>query len=314
MDSELHSVVNIRLPLTGFEFKKKHTKLMRQNERHLRVVVGHARIDQAREDLYSLQKIKFKGFVHESLEEVLYHGMITAVFDTREVAVYDGDELIAVSFFDVGENSIASLLCLYHPGYKKETLGIYTMLHEVQWAVEMGKKWYYPGYILDRPSSFDYKLSLGEVQWFNDNKRWCNWSSYSTEKTKGHLLRTKIEDLKGIFQQAGVKYQSRLYPYFAIGYVNHISEPLLKHPIYLDYEDRESGNYLIATFDLTLNKYITIEVEPSSMMKNLVALRPSRDYLMDEQYQMVLLRVARQGDLWVPSRSELEAVESFSHQ
>jgi arginine-tRNA-protein transferase len=307
MDSDLHSVVNIRLALPGFNFKKKHRKILRQNDSHFRVEIDYARIDKQREQLYVLQKSRFKGFIHDSLEEVLYHGMISSLFDTREIAVYDGDELVAVSYFDIGENSVASLLCLYHPGYKKSSLGIYTMLHEIQWSVDNCKRWYYPGYVLDRPSSFDYKLSVGSMQWFNENKRWSSWNSYSADKTKAHTLRTKLELLKDHFREQDIPFVQRLYPYFAIGHIKLIAEPLLKHPVFVDYEDPGTGEWLIATYDIHEQKYLSLEVEPSSMMKNLIALQPSRDYMNEDQYQMTLLKVVRQGD-FVMHNQELYAM------
>jgi len=39
--------------------------------------------------------------------------------------------LIAVSFFDRGLNAAASLLCIYDSAYAKYSLGIYTMLKEI---------------------------------------------------------------------------------------------------------------------------------------------------------------------------------------
>ena len=46
------------------------------------------------------------------MTDYLSAGFAGTVFDTREVCVYDGDRLIAVSYFDLGEQSMASLLGL----------------------------------------------------------------------------------------------------------------------------------------------------------------------------------------------------------
>ena len=35
------------------------------------------------------------------------------------------------------------------------------MLKEVEYGKRTGRKWFYPGYILDKRSDFDYKLKLG---------------------------------------------------------------------------------------------------------------------------------------------------------
>ena len=70
------------------------------------------------------------------------------MFDTREVRVWNGDRLVAFSWFDLGRESVQSLIGVYEPSMARQSLGFYTMLLEVQHALEQGLRFHYPGYVL----------------------------------------------------------------------------------------------------------------------------------------------------------------------
>ena len=183
IDNGVSSVVNIRLNLPKHIMRKSHEKLYRKRHSKYKTIISKAKIDVKREELYATNKHKFKGFIHKNLSDYLHSGFFSTVFNTYEVAVYDKTNLIAISYFDVGNKAIASLIGLYDSKYQKESLGIYTMLCEVKWANENGFQWYYPGYILDNDPLFNYKLNLGNYQYYNHNKRWSNFQNFNNEHT-----------------------------------------------------------------------------------------------------------------------------------
>ena len=153
IDANVFSVVNIRLDLHNHSLKKSHRKIKRKVEQRFTIAIGPAKINPSRQALYDQHKTRFKGFIHETLDEYLHAGFHSTVFDTHEIAVYDEDRLIAVSFFDLGERSMASLLALYDAEFSDYSLGTYTLLKEIEYGTMTGKKWYYPGYVLDQPSA-----------------------------------------------------------------------------------------------------------------------------------------------------------------
>ena len=81
-----------------------------------------------------------------------------------EIEVYDEDQLIACSFFHVGEKSFCGTYCFFEPEYQKFSLGNYTLLLELEIAMQMGKEFYYSGYIHHKPSQFDYKLNFNNLE------------------------------------------------------------------------------------------------------------------------------------------------------
>jgi arginine-tRNA-protein transferase len=219
IDARVYSVVNIRLDLLKHTLSKSQRKIKRKVEKRFTVAIGPAKISQSRQRLYAAHKGRFKGFIHDTLDEYLHAGFHSTVFDTQEVCVYDGDRLIAVSFFDLGARSMASLLALYDEEYSEHSLGVYTMLKEIEYGQHTGRKWYYPGYVLDLPSAFDYKLKLGEMEYYTPNKRWGKYANFNKEHSVAHRLRTAMHQLSGALREENIPSKTWYYPYFSMGYM-----------------------------------------------------------------------------------------------
>lgn len=235
IEHDVYSVINIRLPLNNnFKFKKRLRKILSRNDSLFRVEYGFAKIDKQREWLYQQNKHRFKGFVFDTLELYLYSDNLNqSLFDTREVTVYDGDELIAVSYFDLGAQSMASINCLHNEAYGKHSLGIYTMLKEIQYGLEAGKDYYYPGYVLRGEQSFDYKLRLGDFEyydWFGD---WKPYPLVQEEVLVVEYLKNKLQLLSDQLNEAGITHFQYVYPMFSSGHMDFYWGNLFKSPIFL---------------------------------------------------------------------------------
>ena len=86
--------------------------------------------------------------------------------------VFDKDRLIASSFDHLGLRGMAGNYCIYDQAEKARSLGVYTMLLEIEYARRLGKRYYYPGFVYDLPSEFDYKLNFNGLEYFD---WWGNW-------------------------------------------------------------------------------------------------------------------------------------------
>jgi arginine-tRNA-protein transferase len=223
LDNELYSVVNIRLKIDEYRASKSLRKIIRKNDERFRTIIRPAILDEEKNQLYHAHKNRFEGFIYNSIEQFFYgeEGYMP-LFNTYEVCVYDGEKLIAASFFDLGSNSSASLLGLYDQAYSKYSLGIYTMLKEVIYSQEIGSKYYYPGYVLDKETIFDYKLRLGEIQYYNwPTKRWRKWQPREKMVSDADFLKEKIELIQKRLEEVGIANQFYLYPLFSIGYIDY---------------------------------------------------------------------------------------------
>lgn len=245
VDEALYSVVNIRINLWSHQFKKRHRKLLRKNADRFEVSVGPAVLDAERERLYQLQKPRFKGFIHGTLAEYLSAEHAAGIFNTQELSVRADGQLVAVSYFDLGETAMASLLGLYDPEFADASLGTYTMLKEMEFGQAHGYKWFYPGYVLDRPSPFDYKLKLGEIEYYKSTKRWAKFSSYSRSQTSAAIMERAMEHFESALASEGIAFRRWLYPFFTLGHLPFMRVDFFDLPVFLEIGHDHDGMLVV---------------------------------------------------------------------
>ena len=81
-------------------------------------------------------------------------------------------QLLAASFFDVGFRSLSGIYAMFEPTESGRSLGILTMLKEIEFAIENGKEFYYQGYSYQGESFYDYKKRFRGSEAFDWNGRW----------------------------------------------------------------------------------------------------------------------------------------------
>jgi leucyl-tRNA---protein transferase len=140
----------------------KAVKRLTKLNAHFDITIRSFEISGELEQLYSLYKTHIDFEAAQSVQYWLHGDQVNNVFDTQLIEIRDNEVLIAAGVFDKGHESIAGILNFYHPDYKKFSLGKYLMLVKIQYALQAGKKLYYPGYIVQHYPRFDYKLFVDE--------------------------------------------------------------------------------------------------------------------------------------------------------
>jgi len=240
LGGNLYEVTNIRVDLENYSLSRSLRRIQNRAKRDLRVEVGPVRIDSDRERLYRQHKHRFKGFIFETLEEFLFSGESHSLFHTLEISVYLENQLIAVSYFDQGFSSLASLLGLYDRQMGRYSLGLLTMLMEIEYAKQEGCRYYYPGYVLEGYPGFDYKMRLGGIQYYNWNGRWRPAEYLKSETSLVTFLNEKMDEVEVLLKDALIPSQRVLYPFFSLGYMGIIEEDFLRSPMYIVLEDQKS--------------------------------------------------------------------------
>jgi leucyl-tRNA---protein transferase len=287
LDEDVYSIRNIRLNVSGFQFRKRQKKLLRTNNERFKVTVGPPRITEEKEILYQKHSIRFKAFVHSTLSEIVFANFAHLVFNTREICVYDGDKVVAVSYFDTGCDSMASIIAVYDEAYSSYSLGYFTMLVEMIEAREYGLSYYYPGYVMDRPSSFDYKLRLGDYEWLSAAGCWLT-NPKELEPSKASKIRDKIAELNMRMSMSGIQCELTYYPYFTAGYLMRHQDPvLLIYPVYLLF--KSPGLLNMATFDIEEDCFVYGKISPTDSIDDVLSLDLSEDY-RSCKYQMQVQR------------------------
>ncbi len=173
-DGRICRVLPLRIRLAKFFLSKNKRRIIKKNQ-DLRIVIRPVEINEEKETLFERHKQRFKECVPFSIYDFLSLEPETVPCEALEICVYKGEELLAASFFDIGEKSISSVYAMFEPTEISRSLGIYTMLLEIDFALKSGKKFYYIGYAYDGNSFYDYKKrfsALEEFDWFG------KWKSF----------------------------------------------------------------------------------------------------------------------------------------
>jgi len=221
MNEAVGSVINIRAKLKNYQFGRNARKLLKQNkQRFTHTIRKIGNIDAPREQLYQQQKERFEIFIMDNLSVFLYDYTHKAnnIFDTYEVCVYDVDKLVAVSFFDMGAKSVASILGLYNADYQKYSLGTYTLFLEIEYAIENGFTNFYPGYVIlsEKGYAFEYKLRLQNLQFRDSHGIWKHIKYLDQERWTHHQLEEKVQIIAQGLSDLQIAHELRFYPYFAV--------------------------------------------------------------------------------------------------
>lgn len=159
-ENEINAAIWLRVPLEKFKKSKSQRQISNRIEKKFKIVVRKAIFDKKKARLYEqyVKKIRWRGDSFWTLEQ--------PKFNSWEVCIYDGPELIAFSFFDLGKKAISSIVGIYHPDYEKYSLGNYTMIAEIEYGRQNGFEYYYPGYFVIGNPDFDYKLRFLPIEFY----------------------------------------------------------------------------------------------------------------------------------------------------
>ncbi len=268
-NEHLYSPIWIRLPLKDYSFRKKLRKIKRQVENDFRVEIRQGEIDPYKEMLFQKYRHHFKGTLASSLVESLQDNGSVNIYNTLNVEVFHGKKLIAYSFFDIGEKSIASIKGVYDPAYANYSLGIYTMIREIEYGIENGFEYYYPGYIVPGFDRFDYKLRIGQKEelefYYLKTRSWINYSLFDKKHIPVEVLSKKLTILGQELAYKNIQCQLMYYPAYDANTFGYENERFLESPLFLNiFSNYFSSPKFIAFFDIWKEKFVlcnTISIE-----------------------------------------------------
>jgi len=155
-------------------------------------VVKPAEITDEVRELYQLYWEYINFITTDRCEEYLHEEGSENPFDSWMIEVRDYGRLVAVGYFDQGQNSIAGILNFFHPDYHGYSLGKFLILQKLDYAVALGYRYYYTGYLSTATEKFDYKLfpDIGAVEvYLPMEKKWVPFQHYGKEGLDDYVVR-----------------------------------------------------------------------------------------------------------------------------
>ena len=140
-------------------------------------------IDEEKENLFFIHAKRFTENRPDSIFNFLSKdNPATTPCELKEICLYDEKKLVAVSFLDIGEIASSSVYAMFHPEYAKRSLGIYTLLLEIQHSIDQKLEYLYPGYAYRQSSFYDYKKNFQPIEYFDWNGKWLPYIKNDTNE------------------------------------------------------------------------------------------------------------------------------------
>jgi len=168
---DIRLVIPLRVRLDQFAISKSQRRVLRQNA-DLSVVIRSIQITSESLELFDRHKRRFKSSVPDSIYDFLSDDPAQVPCEGMEISVRLDDRLAAVSYFDLGSRSISAVYGMFDPDLAERSLGIFTMLKEIEYARENGKEFYYQGYAYEGRSFYDYKKRFRGTEAFDWRGSW----------------------------------------------------------------------------------------------------------------------------------------------
>jgi leucyl-tRNA---protein transferase len=159
----------VRIGITALDWAKSHKVIMHRCDKRFTKQVKTIQVTAEHEALFMKHCVRFgtsRGG-YESIQVFIGEHADKLPVDGYMIEIRDEERLVACSFFHVGQISICGTYCVFDPDYGKHSLGTYTMIQEMILGHNMGRQWYYPGYVYNKPSQFDYKLNFHHLELYD---------------------------------------------------------------------------------------------------------------------------------------------------
>lgn len=170
-DFDIRRVIPLRIRLASFSFSRNQRRILRKNA-DLQTSIRPIKITSETEELFHRHKLRFTHDIPDSIYDFLSLEPANVPCEAFEVAVYKGKKLLASSFFDAGNAAVSGTYAVFDPDHSSRSLGIFTMLKEIEFAIEGGKEFYYQGYCYEGESFYDYKKRFSGIEAFDWNGNW----------------------------------------------------------------------------------------------------------------------------------------------
>ena len=161
------TIVPLRMELSEFTPSKSQRRVARRNA-DLRVEVAPAVVNEAREAMFFRHRERFRDNIPDSLRVFLPETEPDrAPCECRELRLWEGEKLLAVSYLDIGADAVSSVYAMFEPDAAPRSPGIFTLLEEIRFATAVGKRFLYPGYATIESSHYDYKKGFAGLYGFD---------------------------------------------------------------------------------------------------------------------------------------------------
>ena len=176
---------SLRINVEAFKPSKSQRKAINRN-RETRIVIQKPTVTNEHIRLYNRYhkwKAGKDGWRYREItSHEYYENFAEGAYDFgKEVLYYIDGKLVGIDLIDIVEDGISSIYFFYDPNFAKFSLGVYSLIKQVEIARFLDKKWIYLGYWVDGCKAFAYKTNFKPLEildGFPPLKENTNWEEF----------------------------------------------------------------------------------------------------------------------------------------
>tara|TARA_B100001996_G_scaffold289453_1_gene229654 strand:- start:157 stop:876 length:720 start_codon:yes stop_codon:yes gene_type:complete len=163
--SNCNACISCRIPTNAFKFKDSHRRILNKNK-DLNIVTKDDLTNDSFYLLYEryINERHADGDMYPATPEQFEAFIKTKTTDTHFTLFYLRGRLIAVSVTDILENGISAVYTYFDPNEGKRSLGIHSILYQVQLAMTLNLQYVYLGYWIKNCQKMKYKLNFRPIE------------------------------------------------------------------------------------------------------------------------------------------------------
>lgn len=153
--------IPLRIDVENFHPSKSQRKARNRNQ-HIQVTLHQPQVTRQHIDLYNAwhkDMTERRDWRPQQTNVYDYvEGFLSGEFSSiHEIRYWDDNVLVGVGLVDILPNSISSAYFYHAPAWRSLSPGTFSMLCEIQLAQQMGLRWVYLGYWIEKCQSMAYK-------------------------------------------------------------------------------------------------------------------------------------------------------------
>lgn len=163
--------IPIRIPVKDFVLTKKYRRVAKINS-DVRIENVESEVSGEKIELFR----KYSFFRHNNnsdCEDTLFN-LHYGYNDIHEMDYFIHDKLVAVGILDLAQNSASTNYFYFDPEYSKRSLGVFSVLKEIEFTLQSGREFYYLGFFIEESPKMRYKSQYQPAQ-LRMNEEWIDF-------------------------------------------------------------------------------------------------------------------------------------------
>jgi len=184
---------SIRIDASNYKLSKSQKKAIKRNK-NTQIIVQKPSITKDHVALYNkyhLWKAQKDSWSHRDISnDEYFENFVDGANDFgKEVLYIVDDKLVGVDLIDILDDGISSIYFFYDPEYAHLSLGIYSLIYQINLAKILELRWIYLGYWVDGCKAFAYKTNFKPQQLLDgfphitQDANWQEWDGTTLPKS-----------------------------------------------------------------------------------------------------------------------------------